>query len=68
MKREDPYLEHQALVSYVRSLYFYPEATSMPLEIGEALQFSDKEVQTQLSRMQKGKGADLQGFTVELLE
>ncbi|CAM6095001.1 unnamed protein product [Calypogeia fissa] len=68
VKKEDSCIEQHALVSFVRSLYFYPEATSMPLEIGEAIQFSEIEVQTQLSKMQKGKAADLQGFTVELLQ
>ncbi len=68
MKKEDPCLDHQALVNFVSSLYFYPKATTMPLEIGKAIQFSEVELQTQLSRMQKGKATDLQGFTVELLQ
>ncbi len=44
MKKEDPFLDHQALVDLVSSLYFYPEANTMPLEIGKAVQFFEVEL------------------------
>ena len=68
MKMEDPCLDQQALVSFVKSLYFDPRATTMPLEIGEVAYFSELEVQNHLNQMQKGKATDLQHFNVELLQ
>ena len=48
-------LDENALVSYVKSLYYFSDAECMPLEAGEPIQFSEQEIHSQLSRMQKGK-------------
>lgn len=50
-------------------IVFCPKAwTSNVSQFGEAAQFSEIEVQTQLSKTRKGKVTDLQGFIVELLQ
>jgi hypothetical protein len=37
-------LAQDALVSYVKSLYHFPEAQAMPLELGDAIQFKKKDL------------------------
>ena len=61
-------LAQDALVSYVESLYYFPDAQAMPLEVGDAIQFSEKEISSQLSRMQNGKAIDIHGLSLELLQ
>ncbi len=61
-------LAQDALVSYVESLYYFPDAQCMPLEVGDAIQFSENDIHSQLSRMQKGKAMDIHGLSLELLQ
>lgn len=68
VRRETSCLDQHALLSFAESLYFFPEAARMPLEFGDAVQFSEEEVSYQLSRMQKGKAVDIQGLSLELLQ
>jgi hypothetical protein len=61
-------LDHNALVSYVESLYYFPKAQGMPLEIGEPIQFSEEELNSHLLKMQKGKARDIHGLSLELIQ
>jgi hypothetical protein len=67
-EKDGNFLAQDALVSYVKSFYYFPKAQAMPLELGDAIQFSQKKIYSQLSKMQKGKAIDIHGLSLELFQ
>ncbi|KAL3683246.1 hypothetical protein R1sor_001268 [Riccia sorocarpa] len=53
---------------YVRRLYFFPDASSMPAMVGPGCIFTSEEVMHGMNNVCVGKAADLFGLTIELLK
>ncbi|KAL3686391.1 hypothetical protein R1sor_008965 [Riccia sorocarpa] len=54
-----------ALREHVSNLYFFPEATPMPIPSGPVCTFTSDEVDSELRRMNVGRAADLFGLKIE---
>jgi hypothetical protein len=67
-RKDGSCLAQDALVSYVELFYYFPHAQAMPLQLGDVIQFLEKEIYSQLSRMQKGKAIDIHGLSLKLLQ
>ena len=52
----------QDLAAYASSLYFFPNAPSMPMIDGDPLQFTENEVKSHLSKMKQGKAKRLKTY------
>ncbi|KAL3686393.1 hypothetical protein R1sor_008967 [Riccia sorocarpa] len=66
-KRLPSDLPNEILLDYVKKLYFFEEARTMPVASGQTSVFTKGEVASEMSQMSSGKAADLEGITVELL-
>ncbi|KAL3677230.1 hypothetical protein R1sor_027178 [Riccia sorocarpa] len=65
--RTSPELTNEALLEYVKRLYFDPADRRMPVTSGTHCVFQEHEVAEAVRRMKTGKAADLGGLSLELV-